>query len=406
LTENILHASSTSVSPASATAVFGQGVAFTASVTGSGGIPTGSVTFVVDGVNQAAIPLNSSAQATLMLSSQAVGTHSVTAIYSGDANFAPSSPPTPASLTVNAASTSTSMLDFVASPTTYGQMAIFIATVSPLAPGGGTPSGTLQFVVDGAVQPAVALNGNGQAGLDTTTLSAGTHTIGAIFNGGANYLGSSAATSLSHTVTKANTSTIVFPFGSTSGTFGQQSTFFLQVTPVAPGGGTPAGAAQFVVDGTPQPILTLNGFGMAGLYTSSLSVGTHQIGALYYGNGNYAASAASTISYTVAASNNAASLVASLNNGVSVTVNTPFSITATALDAQGHQATSFNQPAVLSVISAPPGAFLSGNPNGTFSGGALTLSNLAVNVTGTYEVEISAGGLVTTLTFNVGGRQT
>jgi hypothetical protein len=58
------------------------------------------------------------------------------------------------------------------------------------------------------------------------------------------------------------------------------------------------------------------------------------------------------------------------------------------------------------VVSAPPGAFLSGNPNGTFSGGSLTLSNLAVNVTGTYTVEITAGGLVTTLTFATGGRQT
>jgi large repetitive protein len=44
LTENILKASSTSISPSSAAAVVGQGTIFTATVSGSGGTPTGSVT--------------------------------------------------------------------------------------------------------------------------------------------------------------------------------------------------------------------------------------------------------------------------------------------------------------------------------------------------------------------------
>jgi hypothetical protein len=283
-------------------------------------------------------------------------------------------------------------------------MAIFIATVGNNVVPGYVPTGTLQFVVDNVVQPAVALNANGQAGLDTTTLPVGTHTIGAIFNGSANFVASSSATPLSHTVNMANTTTIVFPFGSTSGTFGQLSTFFVQVTPVAPGGGIPAGAVQFVVDGTPQPVQNLNGFGMAGLYTSTLSVGTHQISAVYGGNSNYMASAASTISYTVSASNNAFRLVASISSNP-VTLNAPFSITVTAVDAQGNAATGFSEPAVLSVVSAPAGAFLSGNPNMTFSGGSVTFGNLTVNVTGAYEVEITAGGLTTTLNFSTRGRQ-
>jgi autotransporter-associated beta strand protein len=403
ITENILKASSTSISPASASAVVGQGVPFTATVTGSGGTPTGSVTFVVDGVSQPAVTL-SGGQATLSLSASSAGNHSVTAVYSGDSSFAPSSPATPANLSVSAAGTTTSMLDFTGSPTVAGQLAIFIATVTPVSPGGGVPTGTLQFVLDGVVQPAVSLNGNGQAGLDIANLPAATHTVGAIFNGNANYLGSTAGNVLTHTVNKANTTTVVFPFGSTSGIFGQQSTFFMQASPVSPGGGTPTGPMQFVVDGVKQPILNLNSFGMAGLYTSSLSIGTHSISAIYYGDGNYGGSTATPISYTVNASNNAARLVGTVNGPVFT--NTAFSVTAVAQDAQGNTATGFNQPAVLSVVSAPAGGFLSGNPNGTFSGGALTLSNLVVNVTGTYTINITSGGLVVTLTFTTTGRQT
>jgi autotransporter-associated beta strand protein len=404
-TLNILNSSATSISASPTQASFGQPITFTASVIGAGGgSPTGTVTFVVDNISQSPVGLNGSDQAALTLSTLPVGSHSVSAIYNGDANFVASISQTPATVSVSADGTSTTMLDFGPSPTTFGQQAIFIATVNNTSVPGLTPTGTLQFVVDGVVQPAVPLNGNGQAGLDTAGLPAGTHTIGAIFDGGPNLIGSTAATPLSHMVNKANTTTVVFPFGSTSGIFGQLSTFYMQASPIAPGGGIPTGPMQFVVDGVKQPLQNLNSFGMAGLYTSSLSVGTHSIGAIYYGDGNNGGSTANPISYTVNASNNAARLVGAVNGPVFT--NTPFSVTVVAQDAQGNTATGFNQPAVLSVASAPPGGFLSGNPNGTFSGGSLTLSNLVVNVTGTYTINITAGGLVVTLTFTTTGRQT
>ena len=123
---------------------------------------------------------------------------------------------------------------------------------------------------------------------------------------------------------------------------------------------------------------------------------------LFQGTGSH--TTASAISYTVNASNNAVRLVGVVNGPV--ITNTPFSVTVVAQDAQGNQITSFNQPAGLSVASAPAGGFLSGNPNGTFSGGSLTLSNLVVNVTGTYTINITAGGLVVSITFSTSGRQT
>jgi Big-like domain-containing protein/VCBS repeat protein/HYDIN/CFA65/VesB family protein/centrosomal CEP192-like protein len=69
----------------------GQTVTFTATVTPQGqGTPTGTVSFFDSGTNIGNSNLNSSGIATLMSSSLAVGTHTITATYNGDSTFAPS----------------------------------------------------------------------------------------------------------------------------------------------------------------------------------------------------------------------------------------------------------------------------------------------------------------------------
>lgn len=66
----------------------GQSVTFTAKVTATAGTPTGSVQFKDNGVNLGGpITLNASGVATLTTSSLTVGTHPVSATYSGDTNF-------------------------------------------------------------------------------------------------------------------------------------------------------------------------------------------------------------------------------------------------------------------------------------------------------------------------------
>jgi CSLREA domain-containing protein len=66
----------------------GQNVTFEATVTSPGGIPTGTVQFVVDGTNSGApVPLNTSGVATFHTSSLTAGTHAITAAYGGDSNF-------------------------------------------------------------------------------------------------------------------------------------------------------------------------------------------------------------------------------------------------------------------------------------------------------------------------------
>jgi len=71
---------------------FGQSVTFTATAAGEGFkvTPTGTVTFFDGSTNLGTSHLNASAQATLSTSALTVGTHSITATYNGDTNFASS----------------------------------------------------------------------------------------------------------------------------------------------------------------------------------------------------------------------------------------------------------------------------------------------------------------------------
>jgi hypothetical protein len=79
-----------SVNPSS----FGQSVTFTATVTGHGNrIPTGTVTLMDGTSNLGNASLNSSGVAQFSTSALAAGTHSMTALYSGDASFGSSTSP-------------------------------------------------------------------------------------------------------------------------------------------------------------------------------------------------------------------------------------------------------------------------------------------------------------------------
>jgi hypothetical protein len=76
---------------------FGQAVTFTATVTKQPGFatgtPTGTVNFLDGTTSIGNSPLNGGAVATLTTSTLASGTHSITAVYSGDTNFASSTSP-------------------------------------------------------------------------------------------------------------------------------------------------------------------------------------------------------------------------------------------------------------------------------------------------------------------------
>jgi hypothetical protein len=86
-------ASSTGLSATPTSVTTGQNVAFTATVSGPTGttaIPTGTITFLDGTMNLGTGTLDASGGATFSTASLAAGTHSLTASYGGDTNFAAS----------------------------------------------------------------------------------------------------------------------------------------------------------------------------------------------------------------------------------------------------------------------------------------------------------------------------
>jgi uncharacterized repeat protein (TIGR01451 family) len=172
--------------------VFGQAVAFTATFSAAApgtGTPTGTVLFQ-DGSTSLGTANLLNGQASVTLSALGPGPHSVTAVYSGNANFNSSS--SLLAQAVNKASTTTKLASS-ASASTLNQALTFTATINLAPPGTGTPSGTVTFVADGSntLCAGVALQSNGTATCATSTLSAGSHTIMAAYSGDTNSLPSS-----------------------------------------------------------------------------------------------------------------------------------------------------------------------------------------------------------------------
>jgi beta-lactam-binding protein with PASTA domain len=152
----------------------GQAVSFTATVAGSS--PTGTVQFK-DGSTALLSPVAlSSGSATLTLSTLTVGTHSVTAVYSGDSNNSPSASSAYSEI-VNLHSTTTTVTSSL-NPATTGQSVTFTATVT-----GASPTGTVQFFDSATALLTPATLTGGSASVTLSTLAAGTHTITAVYSG-------------------------------------------------------------------------------------------------------------------------------------------------------------------------------------------------------------------------------
>jgi hypothetical protein len=165
--------------------VFGQSVTFTARVIPAAA--TGTVTFTVDGTAFGGpVTLDATGRATLVTTALAVGTHSVSVAYGGSVNYRPSSSANLTQTVTKAASRT--VVRTSGTPAVRGTTVVLTATVTAVAPGAGTRTGTVQFRVDGLnVGNPVALNPSGQAALAISTLTPGRHTVSAVYSGDGNF---------------------------------------------------------------------------------------------------------------------------------------------------------------------------------------------------------------------------
>src|SRR5262245_32552045 len=172
------------------TAVFGQAETLTATVTSPAGVPTGTVTFLDGKTVLGTAQVNAAGQATLPVS-LGVGDHALTASFAGTGNFG-NSTSAEVAVTVNPAATAVTLGSSV-NPAVTGQAVTFTATVAAVAPGAGTPTGTVTFMDGNVVLGTFAVEADGTARFTTSFATAGGHAITAAYSGDDNFAASSQA---------------------------------------------------------------------------------------------------------------------------------------------------------------------------------------------------------------------
>lgn len=167
-----------SLTASSSAPVYGQPVTLFAQVSGNGTAPpTGAVSFLDGTVAIGSGTLSPGAAYAIV--ALPVGTHQISAVWGGDANWAPATSAV-LSLTVSRASTVTTMTSTLA----------IAVTAQP--PGAGTPTGTVQLVDSGNrfVLATVTLNGGsaqGKALDDPSTDPGGNGVLQAVYSGDTNF---------------------------------------------------------------------------------------------------------------------------------------------------------------------------------------------------------------------------
>jgi hypothetical protein len=275
----------------------GQAVTFTATITGEfGGLPGGTVTFKDGTTTIGTITVSATTQqAQLTTSTLSVGTHNITAAYSGSPAFtATTSAILTQTVNKGVSSTATS-LTVTPNPSQYYQPVTLTATVTSAA--GAIPSGIVNFVQNGTTTiGTVGLNSKGTATLSITTQIVGLHSLTAAYPGSTNF-GASPSPAVNLTVNQAPTTTTLTSTPNPS-TSGQTVTFTAAVT--GQYGGSPNAAVIFT-DGTTtigSSTVSITTH-QAQLVTSTLAVGTHNITATYSESSSFTASASAVVMQVV-----------------------------------------------------------------------------------------------------------
>lgn len=272
LPELVVQASSLSLGSSVNPSISGHPVSLSAQMLGSP-TPTGSVVFRDNGVPLATVSLSGTGLATFSSSSLAVGDHTITATYSGDANFA--SAGAQISQTVLKASTQTTV-SVNANPASYGQPATLLATVST---NGAADTGTVIFTDNGVPIGSAPLDSDGHAILTVSNLTPGIHSIAANYSGdGENSSSSSSALGLTVKQTTA------VALSSNANPAQTLTALYLVAALTSAGPVTPTGTVRFTDGSTLLGSSALDSTGHAALSIPQLTAGIHTVIAGYSGD--------------------------------------------------------------------------------------------------------------------------
>ena len=350
---------------------FGQAVTLSATVSTGTGTLIGTVslfdtfggsTTMLNG----GLSLSATNVATYTTSILGVGLHKLKACYVpgvGDTHFASCSTDNGVAAVVQEVDESTATsLATSGSPSTIGATVDFTATVTVNDGGGVTPDGTVTFTDGGTTLGSVAINSSGIAVYPAVGLTGGNHTITAIYNGD-NTIQVLGSTSASLVQDVQGAATVALTSNLNPSNYGSAVVFTVTVTP---GQAQATTGTVNILDGAVKiGTVTLAGTPAGGTFsTSTLSVGSHTITAVYTGNSFYGSSTSPAVLQVVSQTQTSTTLAVSANPGIAGVSET---LTATVLVTAG-----------------------AGTPTGTvtFTDGAITLGSTALGASGTASISV------------------
>jgi uncharacterized repeat protein (TIGR03803 family) len=287
-------ATTTTLSSSLNPSIVAESVTFTAVVSsGAGAPPDGEIVSFKKGATVLGTGMLTAGSASFAISTLPVGASSITAVYGGDFNFEGNTSAA-FSQVVQKAPTATSVASSV-NPSVFGQSVTLTATVTAVAPGSGTPTGTVHFYDGTTLLGSHALT-SGLATFATTKLATGTDSVTAVYVASADY-NTSTSSALSEVVDQASTKTTIATSKNPS-TSGATVTFTATLAAVSPGAGTPTGTVTFMDSATVLGTGTLTSK-KATFATASLAEGTHSITAVYSGDSNFNGSTSTALSQKV-----------------------------------------------------------------------------------------------------------
>jgi VCBS repeat-containing protein len=294
---------STSANPVAS----GKLVALSATLAGGSGTPTGTVTFsdtaspiTCSGSSTPGAKLNASGVASCSYAPSGSGSHTITASYSGDVNYAPATNPTNLIQLVDGTTVPTSVvLTTSGSPNANNTSVTFTATVTGSTT---TPGGTMAFTatvnsVTTTICASAPVNGSGTVSTASCaydpTLSGTTGqsaSIGATYSGDATYTAKTASAITQ--VEDGTNPTATFTLATSANPVASAKAITLTAT-LTGGSGTPTGTVVFADNGSPiacnagSPAKLSAGAIATCAYTPAGS-GFHTLSASYSGDMNYA----------------------------------------------------------------------------------------------------------------------
>ena len=355
-------ATTTAVTASTSSPTVNQAITFTATINptiapfaGSTN-PSGKVTFTYTLGTGSPVTLCASAAvsttaevttATCSTSLPTDGSYTISAAYTGDANFIASTGALPESVGVTATTTTV-----VSSLTTsvVNQVSTYTATIAPVVPGSTNPKGSVTFTYSLNGGAAVNLNCTVSQPVTVSTLGTvttaactaplptkGSYVIKATYSGDSNFA-ASVGTTTPQTVNQASTATTVVS-SVPSAAVNQAVIFTATITPAIAGPTSPTGTVTFtstLSGGSPvnlnctsaQPISVSTTSGITtAVCTASLSAGgSYTITATYSGDTNFTSPAVGTVVQPVGLTATTTAVVSSLSPSF---VNEAVSFTAT-----------------------------------------------------------------------------